>query len=77
MQYEEAAKAICGLNDRGWAFSMTQSLGRVVFREFSGSFTHYKGTSTPMLSAQTFTDLVTILSEVVEAIEARWLAQKR
>ena len=69
MQYDEAMKVLSDLNSRGWALSMTQSLGRVVSGEMSGSFTHYKGASTPMLYANTFTELVEILSDAVEQIE--------
>lgn len=75
MTYEEAIKMISDLNARGWAFSMTQGMGRVVAGEFSGSFTHYKGTSAPAFYANTFPELIEVTSEAVEQMEESWLAQ--
>jgi len=77
MTYEEAIKKISELNARGWAFSMTQGMGRIVLNEFSGGFTHHGGCSGGEFYANTFPELVEVTSDAVEQMEERWLAQKR
>lgn len=77
MTYEEAVKKISDLNSRGWAFTMTQGMGRTVLSEFSGEFVYHNGDSSGGRYADTFPELVEVTSKLIEEIESRWVAPKR
>jgi hypothetical protein len=79
MTYEQAIEKIRELNARGWAFSMSQGMGRQVVSEFSGGFMHYKGGSAGEFYAPTFPELVCVAWAAVVEAEVRWnaVAQKR
>ena len=75
MTYDEAYKKMAELNARGWAFSMSQGMGRVVSGEVSGGFMHYWGASAGEFYANTFPELIEVASDSVEQIEERWRSQ--
>ena len=73
MTYEQAEAKVRELNGRGWALSLTQSLGRIVDPEVTAAFTYFRmGASAGSFCADTIPEAIELAAHAAEECEAVW-----